>query len=112
MEAKEKTNIGMAAPQNLGSLDFLGSKRNLGKANFKRSLHVCVCVVCLFFFSKREIFYFETEVIVVRPVKFTRDSGCLVYDEFLVNFKGDHILIYMHIIAILLLLGTVSLCTT
>ena len=43
----------------------------------------------------------------VKPVKFTRDSGCLARDEFLVNFKVDHILIYMYIIAILLLLGTV-----
>ena len=36
----------------------------------------------------------------VKPVEFTRDSGCQAHDEFLVIFKGDHILIYMHIFAI------------
>ena len=36
-----------------GNLDFLGGKRNLGKANFSRSLHVCVSLV--FLFSKRDI---------------------------------------------------------
>ena len=30
---------GAAAPQILGNSDFLGSKRNLGKASFKRSFH-------------------------------------------------------------------------
>ena len=69
-----------------------------------------VRVVCFFFFGER--FSILIEVSVVKPVKFTRDSGCLAHDEFLVNFKGDHILIYMYIIAILLLLDTVSLCTT
>ena len=44
----------------------------------------------------------------VKPVKFTRDVGFLASDEFLVIFiKGDHILIYMYIFAIVLLLGTV-----
>ena len=46
----------------------------------------------------------------VKPVKFTRDSGCLSHDEFLVIFQGDHILIYMYIFAIVLLLGTVLHC--
>ena len=32
---------GVAAPP-LGNSDFLGSKRNLGKASFKRSFHVFV----------------------------------------------------------------------
>ena len=41
----------------------------------------------------------------VKPVKFTRDSGCLARDEFLVIFKGDHILIYMYIFAIVLLIN-------
>ena len=41
----------------------------------------------------------------VKPVKFI-----LTRDEFLVIFKGDHI-IYMYIFAIVLLLGTVSHCT-
>ena len=36
----------------------------------------------------------------VKPVKFTRDSGCLAHDELLVIFKGDHILICMFIFAI------------
>ena len=38
-----------APPPNLGNLHFLGSESSLGKANSKRSLHVCVCV-CVFFF--------------------------------------------------------------
>ena len=37
---------GGCSPQNLGS------KRNLGKANFSRSLHVCVHVVFFFFEEK------------------------------------------------------------
>ena len=36
--------------KNWGNLDFLG------RANFKRSLHVCSCC---FLFSKRDIFYFK-----------------------------------------------------
>ena len=47
---------GAAAPPNLDNLDFLGRKRNLGKANCKRTFHVCVRFV---FFSKRDIFYFK-----------------------------------------------------
>ena len=31
----------------------------------------------------------------VKPVKFTRDSGCLARDEFLVISYWDHMLIYM-----------------
>ena len=41
---------GLHPPQNLGCLNCLGSKRNLDKANFCRSLHVCVRVVVVFFF--------------------------------------------------------------
>ena len=41
----------------------------------------------------------------VKPVKFTRDSGCLVRDKFLVISEGDHMLIYIFVI--FLLLGTV-----
>ena len=41
-----------------------------------------------------------------------RQEICLARDEFLINFKGDHILIYMYIFAIVLLLGTVLHCTT
>ena len=33
---------GCSPPQILGNSDFLGSKRNLGKASFKRSFHVFV----------------------------------------------------------------------
>ena len=33
----------------------------------------------------------------VKPVKFTRGSGCVARNEFLVIFKGDHFLIYMHL---------------
>ena len=39
----------LQSPQILGNSDFLGSKRNLGKA--KRSLNVCV------FFSKRYLLF-------------------------------------------------------
>ena len=52
-------------------------------------------------------FLFKTEVSVVKPVKFTRDRGCLACDEFLAIFKGDHILIYMYILATVLLLSIV-----
>ena len=41
-----------AFPQNFDNLDFLGSKRNLGKANFKRTLHVCARIA----FFRRGIF--------------------------------------------------------
>ena len=36
----------------------------------------------------------------MKPVKFSRGSGCLVRDEFLVIFKGDHVLIYVYIFEI------------
>ena len=49
---------GLQPPQNLGCLNCLGSKRNLGKVNFYRSLHVCVRVVVVFFL-KIDIFYFK-----------------------------------------------------
>ena len=39
---------------------------------------------CAFFFEEG---YFH-EVSLVKPVKFTRDSGCQARDEFLVIFKG------------------------
>ena len=61
---------------------------------------MCVRVV---FFSKRDIFYFKQR---------GKASGCLASDEFLVIFKGDHILIYMYIFAIVLLLGIVLHCAT
>ena len=41
----------------------------------------------------------------VEPVKFTRDSGCLARDKFVVISEGDHMLIYIFVI--FLLLGTV-----
>ena len=65
--------------------------------------------VCVFFFSKR-YFLFQPEVGVVQPVKFTRDSGCLAHDQFLLLFEADHMLIYIFVI--LLLLGTVLHCTS
>ena len=43
----------------------------------------------------------------VKPVKFTRDSGCLARDEFLVISEGDHRSSYVDIhICIFLLLST------
>ena len=38
----------------------------------------------------------------VKPVKFTRDSGCLARDEFLVISEGDHMVIYKFVIFLLL----------
>ena len=38
----------------------------------------------------------------VKPVKFTRDSGCLARDEFLVISEGDRMLIYIFVIFVLL----------
>ena len=32
--ARGERGVALQPPQNLGDLDFLGSKRNLGKANF------------------------------------------------------------------------------
>ena len=49
---------------------------------------MCVCCLFVCFFFEERDFLFQTEVSVVRPVKLTRDSGCLAHDEFLVNFKG------------------------
>ena len=43
----------------------------------------------------------------VKPVKFTRDSGCLARDEFLVISEGDHMVIHVYKFVIFLLLGTV-----
>ena len=34
----------------------------------------------------------------VKPVKFTRDSGCPARNEFLVISEGDHMLIYTVVI--------------
>ena len=47
-----------------------------------KDVGMCVCVV--FCFMKRDM-------------KFTRGSCCVARDEFLVTFKGDHILINMYI---------------
>ena len=63
----------------------------------------------MYFLSKR-YFLFQPEVGVVKPVKFTRDSGCLARAQFLVIFVGDHLLMYIFVI--LLLLGTVLHCTS
>ena len=64
----------------LGNSDILGSMRNLGKA---------------FLFWIGRYFLFLSEVGIVKPVKSTRDSGCLARDELLVISKGDHKLIYI-----------------
>ena len=42
--------------QNLGYLDCLGSKGNLGKANFKEiCIYICAC--CCFFFLGRSFLF-------------------------------------------------------
>ena len=43
----------LQSAQNLGSLDFLGSKRNLGKANFLTKF-ACICVRVVVVFFRRE----------------------------------------------------------
>ena len=96
---------GWKAPLEFGQLRFFGQQEKFGQSQFlKKFARVCAC--CSFSFSKRDIFYF-TEVSVVKSVKFTQDSGCPARDEFLVNFKENHILIYMYAFAVVLLLGTV-----
>ena len=72
----------------------------------QRSLHVSVHVVFVLFLSKTDIFYFKLQVS-YRPVGFTRDTGCLARDGFLVILKRDHYMIGMYIFAIVLLMGTV-----
>ena len=76
-----------------GQLEFIGQQEKFGQSQFLKKF---ACVCACFFCSKRDISYFKL-VSVVRPVKFTRDSGCLARDEFLVIIKGDHILIYLYI---------------
>ena len=83
---------GLQAPKIWATWIFWAAREIWAKPIFKE---VCMCV-CVFFFSKRDISYFKL-VSVVKPVKFTRDSGCLARDEFLAIIKGDHILIYLYI---------------
>ena len=72
----------------LGNSDILGSKRNLGKA---------------FLFWIGRYFLFLSEVGIVKPVKSTRDSGCLARDRsFWSLAKG---------IQLSLFFGTVLYCT-
>ena len=64
---------------------------------------MCVFFVLFCFFYFYFIFeerYFIFKVGVVKQFKFRRGSVCLASDEFLVIFKGDHILICMYIFAI------------
>ena len=51
----------------------------------------------MLFLFEEIYFLFLTEGSEVKPVKFSLGSGCLVRDEFLVIFKGDHVLIYVYI---------------
>ena len=77
-------------------------------------MYVCMLLLCFFFSEDRYLnryFLFEIEVSTVKPVQFTRESGCLPHDEFLVIFERDHSLTYMYVFAIVLLLGTVLHCT-
>ena len=50
-------------------------------------------VVKFFLFRIHRYFLFLPEVGIVKPVKFTRDSGCLERDKPLVISKGDHLTI-------------------
>ena len=80
---------GVGHPQNSGNLVFWAAREIWAKPNFRE---VCM-YVCVFF------------------LKFTQDSGCLARDEFPFIFKGDHIVIYKYIFAIVLLLGTILYCS-
>jgi len=55
---------------------FSGSKRSQEKPVFQ------------LFFEKQKYFLFLPEVGIVKPVKFTQDSGCLARDELLVISKS------------------------
>ena len=65
----------------------------------------------IFYYFERRVryFLFQPEVGVVNSVKFTRDSGCLARDEFLVISEGYHVDLH---ICRFLLLGTVLHCTS
>ena len=63
----------------------------------------------IFFLLKKKNFLFLPENGIVKPVKFTGDSGCLARDELLVISKGDHKLIY--IFQFFWVGGTVRYCT-
>ena len=61
----------------------------------------------LFFF----LILFLPEVGIVKPVKFTRDSGCLARGKLLVISRGNHKLIYIFQFCFLFFEGRVLHCT-
>ena len=67
---------------------------------------MCARVV---FFSKRDIFYFKLKAAWYSPLNSYETVVAQHMMSFLLTLKG---IIYMCIFAILLLLGTVLLCTT
>ena len=81
--------------QILGNSDFLGGKRKFGQSQFLKTFHVFQIIIL-----KRLIFSILTWSRRSNPLTFTRDSGRLPRDEFLVIREGYHMLIF-------LLLGTV-----
>ena len=76
-------------PKNNNSwqLRFFGQQEKVGQSQFLKTFSS--------FFWIERYFLFLPEVCIVKPVKFTRDSGCLAIDELLVISKGDHKLIYL-----------------
>ena len=75
-----------AAPQNFWATQISWAAREIwAKPVFKD-------VFKLFWIDR--YFLFLPEVGIVKPVIFTRDSGCLTHDELLVISKGDDKLIY------------------
>ena len=84
---------GCSPPPKFGQLRFLGSKRKFGQSEFLKTFP---CFFYYYYFEEINIFYFNQK----SAYTFTRDSGCLARDEFLVIREGYHMLIF-------LLLGTV-----
>ena len=70
-------------PKILGNSDFWAARETWAKLK-----EACMCV----YFFRRDIFYFNSKL-----VKFTRGSGCLARDQFLVIFERDHMLIYIFV---------------
>ena len=92
---------GAAAPQkNLGNSVFWAARGIWAKPCFQ-----------VFFVWLHRYFVFLLEVGIVKPLKFTRDSGCLASDKPLVTSKGDYKLKYIFLFFFCIFLGTVLYCT-
>ena len=86
-----------------GNSDFFGQQEKFGQSQFLK-------MFSSFFVEKKNLFL--PQVSIVKPVKFTRDSGCLARDELLVISKGDHKLIYIFQFFLFFGGSTVRHCTS